>query len=194
MDENKVIALNQIGFRRGYRTAYHLFILNAIIFQEGVNSYFKKGKMVYVCFIDFSKAYDTVWRVGLFYKLIKYGLSLKFIKLIENMYSNILYAVKLSDGITLFFSSTMGVRQGCNLSPMLFNPFINDINKIFEDNIYDPIHIKDYNVSYLLYADDLLLMSETESGLIHCLQSLNKYTENEVLTISEKKNKNNDLQ
>ena len=90
--------LNQIGFRRGYRTADHLFILNTII-----NSYFKKGKMVYVCFIDFSEAYDTVWRVGLFYKLIKYGLSLKFIKLIENMYSNILYAVKLSDGITPFF-------------------------------------------------------------------------------------------
>ena len=189
LDENKVIALNQIGFRRGHRTADHLFILNTII-----NSYFKKGKMVYVCFIDFSKAYDTVGRVGLFYKLIKYGLSLKFIKLIENMYSNILYAVKLSDGITPFFSSNMGVRQGCNLSPMLFNLFINDINKIFEDNIYDPIHIKDYKVSYLLYADDLLLMSETESGLTHCLQSLNKYTEKWSLTISEKNNENNDLQ
>ena len=98
LDENKVIALNQIGFRRRYRTPDQLFILNTII-----NSYFKKGKMVYVCFIDFSKGYDTVWRVGLFYKLIKYGLSLKFIKLIETMYSNILYAVKLSDGITPFF-------------------------------------------------------------------------------------------
>ena len=76
LDENKVIVLNQIGFQRGHRTADHLFILNTII-----NSYFKKGKMVYVCFIDFSKAYDTVWRVGLFYKLIKYGLSLKFIKI-----------------------------------------------------------------------------------------------------------------
>ena len=126
LDENKVIVLNQIGFRRGYRTADHLFILNTII-----NSYFKKGEMVYVCFVDFSKTYDTVWRVGLFYKLIKYGLSLKFIKLIENMYSNIQYAVKLSDGITPFFISTVGVRQGCNLSPMLFNLIINDINKIF---------------------------------------------------------------
>ena len=85
----------------------------------------------------------------------KYGLSLKFTKLIENLYSNIQYAVKLSDGITSFFSSTVGVRQRCNLSRMLFNIFINDINKIFEDNIYDPIHIKDYNVSCLLYADDL---------------------------------------
>ena len=97
LDENKVIALNQIGFQRGYRTADHLFILNMI-----TNSYFKKGKLVYVCFVDFSKAYDTVWRVGLFYKLIKYGLSLKFIKLIENMYINIQYAVNLSDRITPF--------------------------------------------------------------------------------------------
>ena len=55
LDENKAIALNQLGFRRGYGTADHLFILNTII-----NSYFKKRKMVYVCFVDFSKAYDTV--------------------------------------------------------------------------------------------------------------------------------------
>ena len=118
--------------------------------------------MVYVCFVDFPKAYDTVWRVGLFYRLIKYGFSPKLIKLIENMYSNIQYAVKLSDGITPFFSFTMGVRQRCNLGPMLFNLFINGINKIFEDNIYEPIHIKDYNVSCLLYVNDLLLISESE--------------------------------
>ena len=49
------------------------------------------------------------------------GLSCKFIKLIENMYQGIKCSVKLSNGTTPFFNSYVGLRQGCNLSPMLFN-------------------------------------------------------------------------
>ena len=108
----------QIGFRKGYRTADHVFVPNTII-----NSYFKKGKNVYACFVDFSKAFDTVWRKGLLYKLILNGLSYKFIKLIESMYQGIKCSVKLSNGTTPLFNSYVGLRQGCNLSPMLFNLF-----------------------------------------------------------------------
>ena len=61
------------------------------------------------------------------YKLILNGLSLKFILLIKSMYTELHAAVKLPNGVTPHFSSLVGVRQGCNLSPMLFNLFVNDI-------------------------------------------------------------------
>ena len=76
------------------------------------------------------------------------------------MYSGLLSAVKLSYGITPFFESLIGVRQGCNLSPMLFNLFLNDLPEIF-DSKCDPIRICNTELSCLLYADDLLILSET---------------------------------
>ena len=77
-----------------------------------LNSYFHKGKRVYACFVDFSKAYDSVWRDGLLYKLILNGLSFKFLSLISFMCDDLQMTVKLSNGITPFFSSLVGVRQG----------------------------------------------------------------------------------
>ena len=122
LDDKNVLSDCQIGFRRNHRTSDHIFILNTVL-----NSYFSRGKGVYACFVDFSKAYDSVWRVGLLYKLILNRLSTKFIHLIKSMYEDLQLSVKLSDGVTPFLHSLLGVRQGCNLSPLLFNLFVNDI-------------------------------------------------------------------
>ena len=105
LDLENTLSIFQIGFRRGYRTSDHVFVLNTII-----NSYFSKGKKGYACFVDFSKAYDSVWRKGLLYKLILNGLSFQFISLIDSMYSELKAAVKLSNGITPFFNSAVGLR------------------------------------------------------------------------------------
>ena len=53
---------NQIGFRKGYRTSDHVFVLKSL-----TDLYTKNDKKVYACFFDFQKAYDTIWRNGLFY-------------------------------------------------------------------------------------------------------------------------------
>ena len=106
----------QIGSRNGYKTADHVFVLNTIF-----NSYFKKDKKVYACFVDFSKAFNTIWRKGLLCKLILNGLSYKFIKLIENIDQGIKCSVKLSNGTITFFNCHVGLFQGLNLSLTLFN-------------------------------------------------------------------------
>ena len=137
LDVRNISSHYQIGFRRGYRTADHIFILDTIL-----NSYFSKGKKVYACFLGFSKAYDSVWRNGLLYKLILNGLSLKFILLIKSMYTELQAAVKLPNGVTPYFSSLVGVRQGWNLSPMLFNLFVNDIFYLFDNAKCDPVKLQ----------------------------------------------------
>ena len=78
LDDKIILSDCQIGFKRNYRTSDHIFILNTVL-----NSYFSIGKRVYACFVDFPKIYDSVWRVGLLYKLILNGLSTKFIHLIK---------------------------------------------------------------------------------------------------------------
>ena len=159
LDIEDILSSFQIEFRRGDRTSDHVFVLNTII-----NSYFSKGKKVYACFIDFLKAYDSVWRKGLLYKLILNGLSFQFISLIDSMCSELKAAVKLSNGLTPFLNSTVGLRQGCNLSPLPFNIFVNDIFNIFDDLKCCPVKLNNKPITSLMYADDLIL-SETEDGL-----------------------------
>ena len=87
----------------------------------------KNDRKVYACFVDFQKTYDTIWRNGLFYKLMKYEFSQKIIFLLKSMYDRVVSAVKVKSGLTASFTPLVGVRQGCNLSPTLFNIFVNDI-------------------------------------------------------------------
>ena len=184
LDLRNTLSYFQTGYIRRYRTSDHVFILNTIL-----NSYFHKGKRVYSCFVDFSKAYDSVWRDGLLYKLILNGLSFKFVSLISSMYDDLQMTVKLSNGITPFFSSLMDVRQGCNLSPLLFDIFVNDIFDIFDGKECCPVNLHNKPIICLMYADDLLILSETDDGLTECLQRLNRYSHKWKMTISTKKTK-----
>ena len=59
-----IISENQAGFRKGYSTVDNIFVLHAII-----DLYFSFGKKLYCIFVDFIKAFDTVWRKGLWGKL-----------------------------------------------------------------------------------------------------------------------------
>ena len=156
------------------------------------DNYLNKGKKLYLCFVDFAKAYDSVWRKGLFYKLIGYGFSVKILKLLKSMYSNITTGVRLSNGITDLFQSKIGVRQGCNLSPILFNLFINDIVDSVgngQNTLYLPGKLNNISTNYLLYADDLVFISESATGLQRCLNDLNSFCDKWHMKINLTKTK-----
>ena len=101
--------------------------------------------------------------------------------------------VQLNFQMVLFHSLTLyvGLRQECNLSPMLFNLFIDDIFHIFYNNSSGcfPVTLGKHKLNCLMYADDLLILSETEQGLISSLHKLKRYSDKWWLTISEIKTK-----
>ena len=90
---------------------------------------------VYVCFVDFRKAFDSVWHDGLLYKLLKINIGGNFYNVINSLYSNSTSFVKIGNSQTRSFQYARGVRQGCILSPLLFNLYVNDLAFSF-DNIF----------------------------------------------------------
>ena len=74
-----------------------------------------------------SKAFDRVNRNSLFYKLLKKKINGKFYLAIKALYSNTLSAVQVNNELTNWFVTDSSVRQGDNLSPVLFNIYLNDL-------------------------------------------------------------------
>ena len=90
-------------------------------------SQIKEGKKLCACFVDFKKAFDSIWHEVQFRKLQNKGINGNFLKLIQNIYSKTQCAVKINDKTTKFLSYEKGVQQGNPLSPLLFNLYINDV-------------------------------------------------------------------
>ena len=112
-----------------------------------------------------------------------YGIHRNFISLLEDMYTKSKLSIRLPSDTTHFFPSSTGLKQGCYLSPILFNLFINDIFN--QDQCQPPIILK-LSLDHLLYADDLILISETKNGSQQCLNKLQKYCEKNRITANKK--------
>jgi len=124
----------------------------------------RRPKKTYCAFLDIQKAYDRVWRQGLWFILRKYGIRGKLWRVLKNLYAKVESCVRLGKYCTDFFEILVGLRQGCLLSPMLFDIFINGLA---EEIIKLGLGIKcgDRLVCLLLFADDIVLLAENKEDL-----------------------------
>ena len=182
--KHKLISQHQIGFLKGKQTSDHIFVLKTLI-----DKIVKKEKSkLFVAFIDFKKAYDTIDRYHLLVKLKDAGIGGLFLNAIKAMYTSVKYCIKLNDGLTSPIESSKGLKQGDVLSPMLFNLFVNDLKDIFDDK-NEPVDLYNIKLNHLLYADDLILMSKTKEGLQACLDNLGSYCDKWNLRVNIEKSK-----
>ena len=181
---NKILCPNQIGFKEKARTADHIFSLKSIIeYKKNHN------KKVFAAFIDLRKAFDTIWRTGLFYKLLDLKVPFKIFKVLRSMYQDTTCRLKFSNGLSEKFISSCGVKQGDVLSPLLFNLYINDLVKVLEHNNVDPVTISETSINSLLFADDIILLSNSEKGLQKSLNTLQEFCNSWKLKINSTKSK-----
>ena len=106
------------------------------------------------------------------------------------MYKNDVCQVKLEDGLTKSFLANQGVKQGCILSPLLFNIFLADLPTQLSGAHCNPVKIDDFNrSSCIAWADDIVLLSESEGGLQCMLDKLSIYCKNNGMQINADKTK-----
>ena len=184
-NQQTIINKNQIGFIKNHRTSDHLLTLKAV-----VKKYVTIGKnKLFACFIDFKKAFDSVSHKGIFECMEKIGFSGKELELMKDIYKKTKCAVKVNDKTTEFFNYTKGVRQGCPLSPILFNIYVNEIFNLVNENNDSNIYLDNTKVNALMYADDLILLSETREGLQNLINKVNDFCTERKLNINAKKTK-----
>ena len=170
LDKHNIMKQEQIGFKKRARTADHMFILKTLI-DKYTN---KKGGQLYACFVDLSKAFDTVWGTGLLVKLLRHEVGGKFYGVIKAMHEQVKSCVKTSSGFSQLLECTLGVKQGEVLSPILFYLYINDLPDIFGSEC-DPVEINKHTLNTFMYADDIILLSKSKQGLQNCLNNCTKW-------------------
>ncbi len=166
VESNSVIHDEQNGFRKNRSTVDHLISLTSIIESRKV-----KKQPTFCAFIDFRKAFDSINRPILWQKLCKLGMSGKMLSSHKSIYMDVQCCVRINGMQTSFFDVNVGVKQGCLLSGLLFNLYINDFITLAKA-LGIGVNINNERVCMLIYADDIVLLAETERDLQVLLDAL----------------------
>ena len=163
----KIITEEQAGFRAGRSTTEQIFNLHILC-----EKYLQHQQDLYHVFIDFKKAFDRIWHAALWATMKKYNISTNLIQVIKNLYNKATSAVLFNGSIGDWFQTTVGVRQGCLLSPTLFNIFL---ERIMTDALEDhegTVSIGGRTITNLRFADDIDGLAGEEEELANLVERL----------------------
>jgi len=109
----------QAGFRPSRSTIDQIFTLSRLY-----ENYIDASRNVFICYVDFRKAFDSIWRKGLLRVIRRMGDPEKIIRILESLYRDTFSAVRFGADLSEWFKTIVGVHQGCILSQQLFNIFL----------------------------------------------------------------------
>ena len=115
IEENNYLVDEENGFRRNRSCMEHIYTLYSIINKRKLSK-----QSTFACFVNAKKSFDTVNHDCLWYKLLTLGTNGKMFHAVKSLYNDFKCAVKVNDVITTFLDVTLGVKQGCRLSPTHF--------------------------------------------------------------------------
>ena len=146
-------------------------------------------KNIYFCFIDYAKAFDCVDHHKLWKILKEMDIPDHLTRPLRNLYAGQEATVRTGHGTTDWFQIRKGIRQGCILSPCLFNFYAEYImrNAGLEET-QAGIKIAERNINNLRYADDTTLMAESEEELKRLLMKVKEESEKVALKTQHSKN------
>ena len=183
VETHGLLGEEQNGFRSGRRTADNNFLVNSAIW---------KGKSVkqnvHFCFIDISKAYDSVCRTLLWSRLSSLGIGGTFLQSLKALYTGDSVESEVNGRLTRPVFLSRGLRQGCSLSPILFAIYISGIGAdLAASSLGFPLG--SFILSGLLFADDIVLVSGDSGGLVQLVKLVKFHCDSLKLEISVEKSR-----
>ena len=175
--------LSQFGFKTASSTLHAEYLIN-----ETVNYYNKNGSAVYMCSLDAEKAFDSCNWTILFEKLFyEKGIPLPVINFLKSLYINGTYQVLYNGHLSYEFNASQGVFQGSILSPHLYNIYTEELLKQIRMSANGGTSIGETYTGIVAYADDVILMSSTISGLQKLLDTCVEYYNDASITLNVEK-------
>ncbi len=177
----------QHGFRKGWRTADALYILTQIIDTRKIEREPTRKRLA-GAFLDLKKAYDSVNRDILWETMESLGYGGKTLRIIKGMYTNVQTTITLGNITTERIPVDKGLKQGCPLSPILFALYIRDLGIQLEQT-NKGAKIGKISIPGIFFADDMVLLSDSEEGLQTLLDTTATFGQMKDLTFNGGKSK-----
>ena len=182
----RVLGEEQCGFRRGRGCTDQIFTVRQLC-----EKFLAKGREVYWAFMDLEKAYDRIDRVALWQVLRMYGVGGKLLKGVQSFYVNSRACVRVGKEVSEWFPVRVGLRQGCVMSPWLFNLFMDGVvREVYARSMRAGVEFEGgLHVSQLLFADDTALVAETEEELRILVREFDSVCQRRKLKVNAGKSK-----
>jgi Reverse transcriptase (RNA-dependent DNA polymerase) len=170
VEQLKLRANTQCGFRKGHGTLDALFTLT-----QAINTARHRNKLLYVVFVDFKKAFDTVHRDVMIARCEQLGVHGLFMDTLLLLYDKVQQQVSIGGEVGQLFDTYLGTKQGSELSPLLFGLFIDVLHELIMMEVpgAGPVVGNLQALLDILYADDVALIAyhshEQAQRLLNCL-------------------------
>ena len=175
---------SQFGFRQGFGTREALLAVN-VLFQKCRD----QRKDVFACFLDYEKAFDRVKHEEMIQILKDQGINNYDLRIIRNLYWKQSAKVLIDGQVSENIDIRRGVRQGCILSPILFNTYADRVFKEALSECEYGIKVNGKNMNNIRYADDTVLFADSVQALQEIINRVNEEGKKYGLNINEKKTK-----
>ncbi|OMJ08903.1 Retrovirus-related Pol polyprotein from type-1 retrotransposable element R2, partial [Smittium culicis] len=143
-----------------------------------------QNKETWLCYIEYSKAYDRVPHMALLHKLRSVGIELKLLNMIKGMYDAPKIAVRVGNEVSNHTEYLCGVRQGCPDSSILFDFFIKDIFKGVRGVRVPELTSR---IPGLLFADDAVILAESSADLQIALNTITEWSDTWEMAVNASK-------
>ena len=171
------IADEQFGYKPGKGTRNAILCLKTLI-EKSIG----KQRDLFICYIDYVKAFDCVKHDKLMELIGRLEIDGKDLRLIQNLYYNQKAAIRINGELSDWVDIQKGVRQGCVLSPDLFNLYSEEaLSKI---RMCDGVDLEGTNYNNLRYADDTALIADSNEKLQRMLDIVTQESEKIGLRIN----------
>ena len=172
----------QAGFRGGRSTVDQIFALRQLVEKR-----WEYALPVYCAFMDLEKAYDSVWREGMWQIAKHYGVPTQIVDLLKSWYVGISSCVRMEEGDGDWFLIRTGLRQGCVMSPSLFNVYMDAMMRKVTEGEAGGVMVGEERVVDLDFADDVALIADTWLVLVAMVMRMEQVTQRFGINISAKK-------